>query len=519
MKTSNRFILPGAMKVNRRGLIQGGAAMAGVALLGGRMAFAQTPTRGGTLRLSYPTPVDSTDPMATLTVSGQQLAAAIFDKLTHIGPDGFEVMPALATSWTPEAHGQEWVVELRQGVRFHDGLPFTSADVVATVERSLDRATAGRAYGAYGPLAEIRAEGEHTVRFILTQPYAELPFSLGQRWSNMLPAHKIDTIATDLIGTGPFKIADHTPGASTSVVRNPDYWMEGAPYLDGVIITPLPESVSQQAALRSGDVDILNQIGAETYLSLRNASDVNSFSLPTPNHQVLFTLASKDPFTDAKVRQAFRYLIDREGLLAAALLGQGTIGNDVPLLATDPMIPELPQNNQDLPRARALLAEAGVTELDINCWTSSERPPSPKIALALQQGAAQVGITINIRDIPYTQYVSDVSRKEPLYTAQWAAQYDNYSRLYQNYHSNGGLNYSGVETVSGLDPLLEDIIAEVDAVRRKDLIGQALVKIHTGSDRIIPFFQNVFGAYSERVMGYTPPLGDIINLKALWIAQ
>lgn len=518
MTDSRLFGAPALLKLNRRGLFKGGAALAATTMLGSR-AFAQTPVMGGTLRLSYPNPIDSLDPFATLTVAGQQLAAGVFDKLIQIAPDGFTATPNLATSWAAEKDGEEWVFQLREGVKFHDGRAFTSADVVATVERALDKARAGRAYGSFGPLAEIRAEGDHAVRFVLLQRFAQLPFALGSRWSSILPADRVDTIATDLIGTGPFKLKDHRPGTSTTLERNPDYWREGAPYLDEVAVVSIAESIAQQAAIRGGLIDVLNQMGVETYMSLRNADGIVAKSQPTSNYQVLFTLANKEPFTDVRVREAFKYLIDRKGLLASALLGQGTIGNDVPLLPTDPMIPELEQNDQDLPRAKALLDAAGVKELTITCWTSSERPPSPKMALALQDGASKIGVKINVTDIPYTQYVSDVSRKEPLYTAQWAAQYSDYDRLYRNYHSNGGSNYSGVETVPGLDSLIEDIIAEVDDAKRKANMAKALGMIHKGSDRVIPYFQNQFSAVSEKVQNYTPPVSDVVDLRDIWIAE
>ena len=505
--------------LTRRNVLQGTAALGGAMILGGRGAFAQTPQKGGTLRLCYPNPVDQLDPLATLSTGGQQFAAAIFDKLTDIGPDGFEVIPRLATSWSPENNGQEWVFELRQGVKFHDGSEFSSKDVVATVERTLDKARGARGYGTYGPLKEIRSEGTHRVRFVLTQPFAELPYSCGQRWASIMPAAGVDTMGEHPIGTGPFKLKDHQPGSTTTVARNEDYWMDGHPYVDEVVFVQIAESVAQQAALRGGSVDVLNQIGVETYLSLRNAPNISAFSEPTPKYQVLFLQANKDPFTNVKAREAFRYLIDRKGLVAAALLGEGVIGNDMPLLPTDPMIPELPQNDQDLDKAKRLLHEAGIENLTLDLWTTSERPPAPKMALAVQEGAAKIGVRINIHDIPFTQYASEVSRKEPIYTSQWSGYYSNFERLYKPYHSAGGSNYSAMETVPGLDAVLEDIIAEVDTTKRKEMIGKACSMIHTGSDRVIPYFQNLFGATTARVQGYTPPLQGLSDLRTIWLQQ
>src|SRR5690606_27795185 len=161
---------------------------------------------------------------------------------------------------------------------------------------------------------------------------------------------------------------------TTIVVRNENYWMKDQPYLDGIVYLQLAEAVAQQAALLGGSVDVVNQISSEAYFALRNASGVVAYSEPTARYQILFLQANMPPFDNVKLRQAFRFLIDRKALLQSALLGQGVIGNDVPLLPTDPMYPaDLPQNDQDLAKAQALLKEAGVENLALTAFTTSER--------------------------------------------------------------------------------------------------------------------------------------------------
>lgn len=471
--------------------------------------------RGGTLRMAYPNPVDKIDPYATLSVAGQQLAGSVFDNLTDADAKG-KVTPRLATEWHAEKGGEEWVFKLREGVKFHHGREFTSEDVVATVEHTMDKAVAGPGYGTFGPIKEVKAEGPHQVRFILTQRFGGLPQSFGSRWARIAPADRIGKLADGPVGTGPFVFKDHQPGATTTMTRNENYWMKDKPYLDGIQLMQLAESVAQQAALRGGAVDVVNQISVEAFFSLRNAEGIVAYSEPTARYQILFLQANKAPFDNVKVRQAFRFIIDRKALLQSALLGQGVIGNDVPLLPTDPMIPPLPQNDQDLAKAQALLKEAGVENLALTGWTTSERPPAPKMLLALQEPAARLGIKIDIRDVPFTEYAANVARKQPLYTTQWSGYYTDYERLYKPYHSKGGSNYSGMETAPGLDALLEDIIAEVDDAKRKELMAKALPLIHSSSDRVIPYFQNFFGATVNKLKGYTPPQSDLIDVRELW---
>lgn len=508
--------------LTRRGLLKGSAAAgaaawAGTGLLPIGSAWAQTPKKGGQLRIAYSTPVDTLDPMAAASSTSQTLSGMLFDNLITFGPDQRTLIPQLALSWKPEKSGQEWVVELRQGVKFHHGKEFGADDVVATVMRSIDKARAARAYRTFGPVADVKAEGPHTVRFVMEQPFSDFPPSCCTRWSRILPADKIDSLATDPVGTGPFVLAEHKQGISTSIKRNENYWDAGRPHLDSVVLLQVSESVAQQAALRANSVDVVCTMGVETYLALKDVSGITAYSRPSGLYQVGFTLAQIDPFKDQRVRLAFKHLIDRKALLQSALLGQGVIGNDTPLLPTDPMYPaDLPQNDQDLAKAQAMLKEAGVENLALTAWTTSERPPAPKMLLALQEPAARLGIKIDIRDVPFTEYSANVARKQAMYTTQWTGYYTDYERLYKSFHSKGGSNYSAVETAPGLDALLEDIIAEVDDAKRKELMAKALPLIHSSSDRIIPYFQNFFGATVSKLKGYTPPQSDLIDVRELW---
>ena len=503
--------------VTRRRLL---AAAGGTALLGAgarRAAAAGPPRQGGIFRMAYSAAPDTLDPQATLNISTQQASAMMFDNLTALDAQN-QAIPSLAVKWTPENHAQEWVLDLREGVKFHHGTEFTSADVVATIERAYDKALALNATGAFGPIKEARAEGPHRVRLVLTQPFGELPVTLANRWARVVPKDRIDKLKTDPSGTGPFQLSDFQPGASMSLKRNPTYWMKDRPYLDGIKMLVMREAMAQQAALRSGDVDFVNQISAETYLALKSAKGITAHSTVTGVYQPIMLQANLAPFDKPKVREAFRYLIDRKALVASALFGQGKIGNDVTLPPGNIYLSTLPAHELDLKRARKLLDESGIGQLTLDFWCSSERPPQPKMALAMKDAAAKIGVTINVKDIPYTEYVANVARKKPLYAANWSGSPTLYESLYLVFHSTARLNYSATETSPGLDKLLEDIIAEVDLAKRKQFVTQALAKIHDTSDRVVPYFMNYLGATSDKVQGFVPPQFDMVDVRSVWLS-
>lgn len=505
--------------LSRRALIGTSLAL-GASALSPLPAFGQTagmPRKGGILRVNFPSAPDTPDPHMTLSGPGQVLSGAIFENLTELDVND-QPVARLATSWKSEKGAQEWVFELRTGVKFHHGREFTSEDVVATIVRSENRSLGLRSGGAFGPILEARAEGPQRVRIVLKQPCAELPALVASRYAKIIPADKIASIATDPMGTGPFKFKSFQPGAGAEVERNPNYWRPDRPYLDGIRLVAIAQSVAQQAALRGGNVDILEFMSADGLLALKSAPGVKAHSVVVAQYYTLMTQANLAPFDNPKVRNAFKYILDREALIGSALLGEGIVANDTTLAPGNPYLSSLPQYKQDLPKAQALLKEAGVSNLSLELYTSSERQPSPKIAVAFKEAAEKIGVGITIRDVPFTEYLANVARKKPLYTSQWNDRVTLYESLYQIYYSKSPFNYSGVEQYPGLDKQLEDLIAELDLGQRKKRAAEVLNMIHAYGDRIIPFFMNYMCATSDKVQNFTPPRHGASEFRDVWLS-
>ena len=391
-ETRTSLLLP-----SRRRLLATASAGAGLASMPWLRARAQstaaTPRKGGILRFCRPDGPEMLDPMATNSFSGMEFAQMVYDNLVILDANG-QPQPQLALSWAADKGGLEWVLTLREGVKFHDGAPFGAADVVATIERSLDKARAGAGLGGFGPVKEARAEGPYTVRVVMNIPFGEFPAVLAFRACRMLPAKGIDQLRETPNGTGPFVFKDFQPGASLTLAANPNYWDPDRLHLDGVRMVFIREAVAMQAALRGGQVDLITQIPVETYLVMSHVPGFTAYSAGTGDYQAVQIMGNMAPFDNPKVRQAFAYIPDRKAIVAAALFGQGTPGNDVTLPAGDPNLPALPQFEQDLPRAKKLLEESGVGPITLDYYCSSDRQPSPKLALAMSESAAKIGVTL-----------------------------------------------------------------------------------------------------------------------------
>ncbi len=500
----------------RRDFLRNSASLGLVALLPMPL-FAGTTAgkRGGVLRMAFANAPDNLDPQATASISTLQYAVAVYEALTVLDEQN-QAQPQLALSWAAEQEGREWVLQLRQGVRFHDGQPFTAKDVVASVERAHDSKRGLSAQGVFGPLLQVIAEHDHQVRFRLSQPFAEFPVQLAHRWARILPAHNLENLQDKPIGTGPFVFQDFQPGSSLSLTRNESHWSESKAYLDGVKIVAIGDAVAQQAALRSGVIDCITQISPETFFALRSARGIQAYSVASKAFQQVTLNAGIAPFDNPTLREAFKYLLDRNFLLASALLGQGQVGNDIPMPAGS-ALPALPAHGRDLDKARALYQASGVGPLELSIYTCSERPPLPKIALALSQAAGQIGIRLNIVDVPFSEYISKVVRKQAIYTSNWSAGATLYENLYLNYHSKSRLNYSGVEVLPGLDAQLDDLLGEADPQARQGKLEKLLPELHAKGDRLIPYFRNQMGATRDSVRGFAPPAYDVIDLAKIWL--
>lgn len=516
-KSTSNFLFP---HLTRRGFLSGAAALGAASTFGIRTSHGQTqtPVRGGSLTIAYTAPVDTIDPRTSYVVSAQQVTGSVFENLVYDNNGTLE--PRLATRWQPENGLREWVFELREGVRFHDGTEFTAKDVAESLNLVLDKERGRLYFNAIGPLKSIQTEGSHRIRLVFSQPFADAPYAVASRFVRIQPAHLIDKIIDNPIGTGPFRLKSFEPGNSATIVRNPDYWDKDKPYLDEIKIVGIADSITQQAAIRSGSVDVLNTVQIETFLSLRNVPGLVGVSETGAKYHNLITQLNQLPFDNPKVVEAFRYIIDRKALIGSALLGQGSVAPDYPFPYGHPYTPEdLPRHDQDLVKARRLLDEAGIEQLKLDMWTMSERPPSPKIALALKEAAAKINVLINVNDVPYTEYAANVVRKKPIYTTGTFTVNPNlFESFYKSFHSKGTTNYSAVEFSPGSDATIEEILATPEGPDRIKLIHALAPKIALHSERTTPYYMNTAVVLSDKVHDFIFPRNDLTDLARVWVS-
>lgn len=364
------------------------------------------PASGGTVVVGRTGDIDNLDPHLATAFQTIDALDLVYDTLFELDPH-LEIQPNLATGWEYDDEGTELTLTLREGVTFHDGSPFTSADVQASLERILDEDTGAVGRSFIVSIEEITATDDHTVVLALSEPNATLPSVLTLINTSIMSGAAIDagTVGTDPNGTGPFSFNDWNQGQSVELDAFTDYW-GGAPEVDGISIRVLPEETSMLAALQSDQV----HLGV-----LTNPAVIEQVSDPLVVHQAaalgyfpFFLNTSREPLDVKEVRQAIACAIDRDQLIETALFGNGVeTGPYVEgPFATDPW-DGLPCDGPDPDLSRQLLEDAGYGDgFSIETIViSGESEININIGQNLQAQLAEVGVDLDLEQLETNVYV------------------------------------------------------------------------------------------------------------------
>ncbi|MFI8090778.1 ABC transporter substrate-binding protein [Streptomyces sp. NPDC086080] len=365
------------------------------------------PKRGGRLRAAFAGggAGETLDPHLSNLFADAARAKALFDKLADYGPD-LSARPRLARTWEANAALDRWRVTVREAT-FHDGRPVTAEDVLHSYRRIADPKQAFRARASLEPidLDASRATGQREVEFVLKRPTAEFPNVLAAFGAYIVPAH---TTGFDRpVGSGPFRFVSFAPGRSALFRRNDDYW-DGAPHLDEIEFVIANEESARVNALLGGQVEYAHELNPATARAHEGGGRIAIVRLRGSAMQAFCMKTDRPPFDDERVRQAFFLIADRQELVEAALSGAGERGNDLFGKGYEYYADGLPQREQDLDRARALLRRAGAEDLRVTLDTSAVAAGFTEAAGVFRDQAKKAGVTVDVRTGSKDSYWSDI---------------------------------------------------------------------------------------------------------------
>jgi peptide/nickel transport system substrate-binding protein len=456
------------------------------------------------LKVALPSNLNTLDPAKTKIGEEYIMNFLIYSGLTEIDRQG-NLQPDLAESWTASDDLKTWTFKLRQGVKFHSGREVDAEDVKTTVARVIDKATGSVARVNFEMVEAMDIVDKHTIRFTLKAPYAGFAEILSDRQLRIVPRDKLDSIAAEPIGTGPFKFKQFRPGDRVELVKNPDYFLKGTPKLDEIVFRIMPESAAQIAALETGEVDLVWNLPLEAIDQVKKNSNLVVDAVPTSTWDGVIMNAAHKPFDDVRVRRAVQAALDKKALVEFALFGHGT--------PTHTMIsPAHPYFNKDIPiaapdpsAAKKLLGEAGYAQgVDVTIYVPSGRPARERIGVAVKEMLKPAGINVDVQRVPWDKFVKDIEGKAAFYVDGFYSRPTIDTSIYPWYHSNGSWNtvlwnYKNPE----MDKVLDAARAAKSDAERAGLYKRFQVIAVDEPAGVIPYVLNHVNAYRKSVKNFS----------------
>ena len=349
--------------------------------------------QGGTLRIAAQKPAGPLDPVAMADLGTYTPVVTAFEYLVDIL--GADVKPMLAESWKPNADGSVWTFNLRKGVKWHDGTPFTAADVVAT----MDRLSASN-LKAYISVGSTKAVDDFTVEITLNTPDGQFPQQVGAYNPQSVITPKDYELGTTLdkrpTGTGAFKLTKYEAAIGATFEANADWW-GGKPYLDKLEFLFSEDIATQISGLQGDAADAIVQFSVVGGDALLNDSNLVVETIKGSAHRQIWMNCREGDYTDVRVRQAIALGIDREALIATVLKGRGDIGNDHPISPIYPFFDStLPQRVRDIDKAKQLLKDAGKEGLAATMYFPNLQE-IPQLAQLVQNQLKDIGMNVTLQ--------------------------------------------------------------------------------------------------------------------------
>jgi len=372
-------------------------------------AAAEAPTSLVVQTVAEPPGLDLTATPASAT------AAVVFynvqEALVKVDRHG-KLVPWLAERWHT-TDNRNYTFFLKRGVHFHNGRELVAADVKYVFERAMNPETKHPYPGYYAAIGDIIVRDDHTITFSLKSLNANFLLNLARQGSVIYPREAVDTLKTEPMGTGPFKLAEWVRGDRIVLTRNTDYHVQGLPRLDRVVFRFIPDPNATLAALKAGDVDAsLFGLGPEHVQEAQQDPRFQVIVGDTTNDVILAMNNSRKPYADVRVRRAITHAINKQDVLQGAMFGLGRIlGSNV-----DPLNPYYVDVSGLMPydpaRAKKLLAEAGYPNgFETVLKVAPQYYYTVRTGEIIANHLAKVGVKVRIEQIEWGQWIARVWRE------------------------------------------------------------------------------------------------------------
>lgn len=389
-------------------------------------ALADAPKPGGAIVVTFKDDMATLDPAIGYDWTNWSMIKSLYSRLMDYKPGTSELIPSLAESFTVSPDGLTYTFKLHKGVKFTNGRELTSKDVKYSIDRTVNPKTQSPGAGFFGAIAGfaevasgaveglsgITMPDDHTVVFQLSRPDATFLHVMAINFASVVPREAVDAAEGDFghkpLGSGAYKLTEWTSGQRLVFERNPDHFVKGVPYLDKFTVEVGQEPLVALLRLQKGEVDIAGDgVPPAKFLELKNDPAQKDLLVDGDQLQTGYiTLNTKvPPFDDVRVRQAVNMAINKDRIVRVI--------NNRAVPANQPLPPLMPGYDKaftgyayDVAKAKALLAEAGHANGFTTTLYATNTEPQPRIAQAIQQDLAAIGITAELKTLAQANVIA-----------------------------------------------------------------------------------------------------------------
>ena len=505
--------------------------------------LAALPAPAKTLRFASAFDPQSMDPHSLALLYQSRVVSQVYESLVSRDRE-FRLEPSLAVAWRM-VDARTWRFSLRPNVKFHDGMPFTAADVVFSIERALAK-TSQRAFQLRGVTGARRVD-ELTVDVLLATPDAVLPEKLvfiaimSRAWAEKhgvqqpqdFNAKQETYTVRNANGTGPFVLKRYEPDARTVLAANPGWWGRGTGFGGGnlteVIYTVIQSDATRMAALATGEADFvidppfqdIARLAQDRRLKFLSTTDIGTQYLGFDQARAELEsgdIKGRNPFKDLRVRRAAYHAIDIDSIVAKVLRGQAAPAGSFVSPLVGGYLPELERRlPYDPAAARALLKEAGYPNgfsVQLDCVNVTYRAA---VCQAIAAMLAQVGIRATFQPSPSALFFPKLTQAtSSFFEFGWSPTTDAWSMLnstVRSYDGAGAGQFNGGRYSNPkLDALIDAIRVEPDPARRRQLVGDAL-RLMADDLPLLPLYRRKLNWVMRPNIDAAPWPNDILELR------
>ena len=479
--------------------------------------------QGQTLRIGLAEDPDTLDPTLARTFVGRIVFAGLCDKLFDL--DGkLNIVPQLATGYQWAADHKSVTITLRQDVTFHDGEKLDAAAVKFNLERHKNMQGSNRR-GELAPMASVDVVDAQTVRINLTAPFAPLMAVLTDR-AGMMVSPKAAQAAGDKFGakpvcSGPFRFVERVAQDRIVLERFPNYWNKGAIHFDRVVYLPIVDATVRLANLRSGQLDFIERMAPSDVPGLKSDSRFKIARITELGYQGITInvgksdLAQKNPLgKDARVREAFELSLDRDGIVQVAMDGEATIGNQWVPPENQFYAKNMPIPKRDVARAKALLAEAGVSNPVVALMTATTSDVQ-RLAQVVQAMAKEAGFDVKIQSTEFATSLDMADKGQfEAYVLAWSGRADPDGNIFSFDACKQPLNYAGY-CKPEVDEILNKSRTARDPAERRKSYEQLAAIVLKDRPIVYLFHRHWLWAYTTKLSGFRPMPDGLVRVQGL----